>query len=116
MSQRPQDASERLALRGTRLVSASLDRRVCAWELAPPPEADGATQSSSSMGSFFYAPPTDMVAAGGEEAGGRCPQPLLSHTHEDFVRFVSFDHERIVTVSDDGSVQILCFASASSAR
>ena len=82
-----------------------------ASETAEATAATTATDSSSPSSSSSSSSPATTETTERSEAD-RCLQPLLHHQHADFVRVVSFDHERIVTVCDDGAVQILCFTGA----
>ena len=96
-----------LQLRGTRLVTGSMDKTIRAWELAP------------LLSRPTHAPPVAAPAAAADEetplphALPRTCELLCATEHTDFVRCVAFDHQRLISCGDDGKVCVMYFGGGS---
>ena len=119
-----------LDVRGTRVVSASMDRTVRVWELAPlfvGPSPAGVSSLSTSvpsqLGGECRERPSE-TATGLDTAVPLAPQPMLAadgsgdfelaellclRKHTDFVRCVHFDHQRVISCGEDNHICICSF-------
>ena len=116
-----------MQLRGTRLVTGSMDKTVRAWELSPlltpaptqasprltSDESPGTVSSSSDPPSPPESEPPEMSESCGRALalGERVHvgELVCASEHTDFVRCVSFDHRRLASCGDDGKVYLLHF-------
>ena len=111
-------------LSGTRLVSASMDRTVRAWELSgvlaraieAPPAGDGAEDGEADGAGDDAAdsdasPPQQQSQPQPPDADDASEECLLYTIceHDDFVRCVCFDHHKVISCADDGHVCLFSF-------